>query len=49
MWDGKKTVRIANRYELDSQGIDSRFGVRFSALDNTGPGDHPAFYTRDIG
>ena len=33
---------IATGYELDGPGIESRWGVRFSAPVQTGPGAHPA-------
>jgi len=35
-------VGIATGYGLDSPGIESRWGARFSAPDQTGPGSHPA-------
>ena len=38
-------VDIATRYGLDGPGIASRWGARFSAPVQTGPGAHPAFYT----
>ena len=37
-------VGIATRYGLDGRGIESRWGVRFSAPVQTGPGAHPASY-----
>jgi hypothetical protein len=39
------SVGIATRYGLDGPGIESRWGVRFSAIVLTGPGGHPASYT----
>ena len=39
------SVGIATRYGLDSPGIESRLGARFSASVQTGPGAHPASYT----
>ena len=36
---------IATRYGLDGRGIESLWGARFSALVQTSPGAHPAFYT----
>jgi hypothetical protein len=40
---------IATRYGLDGPGIDSRWGVRFSASAQIGPGTHPASYTLGTG
>jgi len=39
------SVGIATRYGLDGPGIESRWGARFSAPVQTGPGPHPASYT----
>jgi len=39
------SVSIATRYGLDGLGIESRWGARFSAPVQTGPGTHPASYT----
>jgi len=36
-----------SRYGLDSPGIESRWGARFSAPVQTGLGAHPASYTMD--
>ena len=36
------SVGIATRYGLDGPGIESRWGARFSAPVQTGPGAHPA-------
>ena len=36
---------IATRYGLDGPGIESRWGARFSAPVQTGPGAHPASRT----
>jgi len=36
------TVSIVTSYELDGQGIESRWGVKFSAPFQTSPGAHPA-------
>jgi hypothetical protein len=36
------SVSIATGYGLDGPGIESRWGVRFSAPVQTGPGTHPA-------
>jgi len=33
-------------YRLNGPGIESRWGARFSAPFHTGPGAHPACYTR---
>jgi hypothetical protein len=38
-------VGIATGYELDGQGIESRWGARFSAPIQTGPGAYLAFCT----
>jgi hypothetical protein len=50
---GKKlrdsVVGIATRYGLDGPGIESRWGARFSAPVQTGPGAHPAYYTMGTG
>jgi hypothetical protein len=43
------SVGIATRYGLDGLGIESRWGERFSALVQTGPGAHPASYTMGTG
>ena len=40
---------IATCYGLDGPGIESRWGVRFSAPVQTGPGAHPTSYTIGIG
>ena len=34
---------------MDGPGIDSRWGVKFSAPAVTGPGAHPASYTKGTG
>ena len=38
-------VGITTGYGLDGQGIESRWGARFSAPVQTGPGAHPASFT----
>ena len=43
------SVGIATRYELDGPGIEFRWGARFSAPVQTGPGAHPAPYTMGTG
>ena len=43
------SVGIATRYGLDGPGIESRWGARFSATVQTGPGAHPASYTMGTG
>ena len=43
------SVSIATRYGLDVPGIESRWGARFSAPVQTGPGTHPAAYTMGTG
>jgi len=42
-------VGIATGYGLDGPGIESRWGVRFSAPLQTGPGTHPASCTMGTG
>ena len=42
-------VGIATGYELDGPGIESRWGTRFSAPVQTGPGAHPASCTMGTG
>jgi len=42
-------VGIATGYGLDGPGIESRWGVRFSAPVQTGPGAHPASYVMGTG
>ena len=39
------SIDIATSYRLDGQGIESRWGARFSAPVQTGPGAHPASCT----
>jgi len=39
------SVGIETGYGLDGPGIESRWGARFSAPVQTGPGAHPAFCT----
>ena len=39
------SIGIATRYVLDGPRIESRWGARFSASVQTGPGTHPASYT----
>ena len=43
------SVGIANRYGLDGPGIESRWGAKFSAPVQNGPGAHPASYTMGTG
>ena len=43
------TVSIATHYGLDGPGIESWWGVRFSAPIHTGPGAYPASYTMGTG
>ena len=43
-WSGS-SVGIATDYGLDGAGIESRWGARFSALFQNGPGAHPASCT----
>jgi len=46
MWSG---VGIATGYGLDGPGIESRWGGRYSAPVQTGPGAHPALCTTGTG
>jgi len=39
-------VDTATHYGLDAPGIESRWGTRSSAPVQTGPGAHPASYTK---
>jgi hypothetical protein len=39
------SVDITTRYGLGGPGIESRWGAKFYALVQTGPGSHPASYT----
>jgi hypothetical protein len=43
------SVSIATDYGLDGPGIESRWGVRFSAPVQTGPGVHPTSFTMGTG
>ena len=43
------SVGIATRYGLDGRGIESRWGARFSASVQTGPGAHLASYIMGTG
>ena len=43
------SVGIATRYCVDGPGIESRWGTRFSAPVQTGPGAHPASCTMGTG
>ena len=43
------SVGIATRYGMDGPGIESRWGARFSAPVQTGPGTHSASYTIGTG
>jgi hypothetical protein len=45
----ESSVGIATGYGLDGPGIESRWGARFSAPVQTGPGAHPASYTMCTG
>ena len=49
MWGRDSSVGIATRYGLDGAGIESRWGARFSAPVQTGPGAHPASCTMGTG
>ena len=43
------SVGIATRYGLGGPGIESRWGSRFFAPVQTGPGAHPAYSTMGTG
>ena len=43
------SVVIATGYGLDGPGIETRWGARFSAIVQTGPGAHPASCTMGTG
>jgi DNA-binding sugar fermentation-stimulating protein len=43
------SVGIVTCYGLDSPGIESRWGARFSTSVQNGHGTHPASYTMDTG
>ena len=47
--DRDSSVGIATRYGLDSPGIESRWGARFSAPFQIGPEAHPASCTMGTG
>ena len=47
--EGIKDIGITTGYGLDGPGIESRWGARFSAPVQTGPGTHPASYTMGTG
>ena len=47
--DRDSSVGTATRYWLDGPGIEFRWGARFSAPVQTGPGAHPASYTMGTG
>ena len=49
IWGRDIVVSIVTRYGLDSPGIESWWGARFSAPIQTGPGAHPASCTMDNG
>ena len=46
---GDSSVSIATGHGLDGPGIESRWGSRFSAPVQTGPGAHPASCTMGTG
>jgi len=49
MWNGLIWFTTATRYGLDGSGIESRWGAKFCAPVQAGPGAHPASYTMDTG
>ena len=48
-WNRDRSVGIETLYGLDGQGIEFRWGARFCAFVQTGPGAHPASYTMGTG
>ena len=48
-WGRDSAVGVATRYGLDGPGIESRWGARFSAPVQTGPGAYPASCTMGTG
>jgi len=44
-----RSVSVSTRYGLDDPGIESRWGARFSAPVQTGPGANPASHTIGTG
>ena len=49
LWGRDSSVGIATRYGLDGPWIETRWGARFSAPVQTGPGEHPASCTMSTG
>ena len=49
LWGPDSSVDIVTRYRLDSPGIEHRWGERFFAPVQTGPGAHPAPCTMGTG
>ena len=47
--DRDSSVGIATHYGLDGPAIESRWGARYSASVQNGPGSHSASYTRGRG
>jgi hypothetical protein len=47
--DRGSSVGVVTHYRLDVPGNESRRGGRFSALDQNGPGAHPASYRMGTG
>jgi hypothetical protein len=47
--DRNSAVGLATRFGLDGQGIESRWGARFSAPVLSGPATHPTSYTLGTG
>jgi hypothetical protein len=43
------SVGIETRYGMNSPGIESQWGARYSTSVQTGPAAHPAPYAMDIG
>ena len=43
--DRESSVGVATCYALDGPGVESRWGRRFSAPVQTGPGAHPSSYS----
>ena len=47
-WGRDSSVGIATRYGLDGPGVELRWGTRFSASLQTGPGAQPVSYTMGV-
>ena len=45
----ERAIGVATRYGLDGPGIESRWGTKFSAPVQSGPGTYPASYIMGTG